>query len=72
MNIINILTFSKTNFVPFQTTNPSFNSVNRVNNNKEMRETQYTKFLELFVNWKEHINQLLKKLSSATYAVRVV
>jgi hypothetical protein len=51
-------------------------NIKRRCNNKLIKETKYTKFLGLdidsFLSWKNHIDQMMIKLSTACYAVRYV
>jgi hypothetical protein len=64
----------KTNIIKFITNNWPQCPLRIGYNDKYIEETIHTKFLGLqtdnHLNWKNHINQLIQKLSGACYAVR--
>jgi hypothetical protein len=68
------LNLDKTNIIKFTTTYVPRCPLSTGYNNKYIEESAQTKFLGLQIdnhlNWKNHINQFIPKLSGASYAVR--
>jgi hypothetical protein len=68
------LNLDKTNIIKFLTHNSPQCPLNIGYNDKYIEESLHTKFLGLqidnYLNWKNHIDQLIPKLSGACYAVR--
>jgi len=70
------LNLYKTHFIPFVTKNSSSTDFNIMHENKKIPNVYNTKFLGLMLDntlsWKTHIDTILPKLSSASFALRVV
>ena len=70
------LNLDKTYYMQFVTKNGSLINFNITYGNKKMADTCNTKFLELTLNnslsWKTHIDTIVLKLSSVTFAIRAV
>jgi hypothetical protein len=66
----------KTQYVQFTTKNTSVNEISIGYNNMFISNTSNTKFLGLVItnslSWKDHITQLLPKLSKACYVLRCI
>jgi len=73
-NTLLSLNLTKTHFIRFVTKNDNHNEINIKYDNKLLRATNTTKFLDLAVNclltWTNHINYLTKKLSKTCYVIR--
>ena len=70
------LNFNKTTYLQFRTKNSHKPDSNIEFFNNQITNSTSTKFLGLTieekVSWKCHINQILSRLSSACYAIRVI
>ena len=70
------LNFNKTNYIQFITKNSQKPDLNITLTNNQITSSTHTKFLGLTIeetlSWKGHINQILPRLSSAGYAIRVI
>jgi hypothetical protein len=70
------LNLDKTHFIHFVTKNSSSIDFNIIHGNKKIANVYNTKFLGLTLDntlsWRTHINTILPKLSSASFALRVV
>jgi hypothetical protein len=65
----------KTHYLQFKTANRLENNITMSYRNKYIINTLSTKFLGLITDetsWKCHIDQLVTKLSSAYYAVKII
>jgi hypothetical protein len=71
-----VLNLDKTNIMKFITNNLSHSILHIGYKEKYIEETVHTKFLALQIdnhlNWKNHIEQMIPKLSGACYAIRSV
>ena len=69
-----VLNPGKTNIMKFLTNNSSHSALRSGYKEKYIKETVNTKFLGLQIgnhlNWKNHIQKMIPKLSAACYAVR--
>jgi hypothetical protein len=69
-----VLNLEKTNIMKFVMNNSPHCALNIVYKNKYIKETVNSRFLGLHLdnhlNWKDHIDQMIPKLSGAYYAVR--
>jgi hypothetical protein len=65
--------FKKTQYVQFMTKNTSINEISLGYNNMFISNTSNAKFLGLIItnslSWKDHITQLISKLSKACYVL---
>ena len=70
------LNFDKTYFLQFRPKNSYEIDIKIICDNKLIKETKNTKFLALDIDsclsWKDHIDQMMSKLSRACYASRYV
>ena len=70
------LNLGKMHFIQFVTKNSSSNDLNIMHENRKIPNIYNTKFLGLMLgntlSWKTHIDTILPKLSSASFALRVV
>jgi hypothetical protein len=70
------LNFSKTDFVKFNTKNAYNHDIKIVYDDMEIPYSSCMKFLDINIantlSWKNHINLLILKLSSACYAIRAI
>jgi len=70
------LNLDKTHFIQFVTKNISSTDLNIMHENKKKPEVYITKFLGLMLDntlsWKTHIDTILRKLSSASIALRII
>jgi hypothetical protein len=72
------LNFSKTKFIKFKTKNiyEYDHDINTEYDNKEISNSYHIKFLGIntvnTLSWKNYIDQILPKLSSACYAIRAI
>lgn len=70
------LNFDKTQYIQFHTVNGMTPLINIDFDQKSVAKVEYSKFLGVCIdeglNWKKHTEDLLKRLSSATYAIRVI
>jgi hypothetical protein len=70
------LNFEKTNFFHFKTKNTRGLDIKVEYDNRFIANTYFTRFLGLTIDnmlyWISHIDQLLPKLSTACYAIRVI
>jgi hypothetical protein len=71
-----VLNLGKMNIMKFMTKNSSHSTLHIGYKEKCIKETMNTKFLGLqidnHVNWKNHIVELISKLSGACYAIRLM
>jgi hypothetical protein len=70
------LNFSKTEFIKFHTKNAYEQDIKILYDNMEIRNSSCIKFLSINIantlSWKNHIDSLIPKLSSACYAIRAI
>jgi hypothetical protein len=70
------LNLNKTKYLQFRTKNSQKLDLNITLMNNQITDSTNTKFLGLNINetlsWKSHINQILLRLSSACYAIKVI
>ena len=70
------LNFSKTHYLEFRSIKPYSDNIQIQHNHNYISNTSKTKFLGLIMDdtlsWKQHIDQLMKKMSAACYALRYV
>jgi hypothetical protein len=70
------LNFDKTYFLQFRPKNSYESNIKIICDNKLIKETKYTTFLGLDIDsslsWKNHIDQMMIKLSRTCYAIRYV
>jgi len=75
-NNLLFLNFNKTTYLQFQTKNSQKLGSNIKLLNNQVTNSTSTKFLGLTIeetlSWKWHINQILSRLSSACYAIKVI
>ena len=70
-----VLNLGKTNIIKFATVNSPLYDLTTSFKNKYMKETVYTKFglqINSHLNWKDHIDQMIPKLSAACNAVQLM
>jgi hypothetical protein len=75
-NTLLSLNLNKTKYMQFQTKNSKKIDLNITLMNNQITNSTNTKFLGLntdeTLTWKSHINQILLRLSSACYAIKVI